>query len=150
LRYERTNISELARELGVTAPQLYKWRKESEEIGKGSFPGKGNLKLTPEQEKIHELEKRLKDAELECDILKKAIGIFFQERSMIYGFIKNNEQLFPIEKMCKVLLVSSGSYYRWKKQKITARFQRKIAIKEQITAIYFESKQYYGSSRISY
>jgi transposase len=76
LSYERTNVSELARELGITAPQLYKWRKEFEEFGEGSFPGKGNLKLTPEQEKIHELEKRLKDAELERDILKKAIGIF--------------------------------------------------------------------------
>ena len=76
LSYERTNVSELARELGVTAPQLYKCRKEFEEFGEGSFPGKGNLKLTPEQEKIHELEKRLKDAELERDILKKAIGIF--------------------------------------------------------------------------
>ena len=69
---------------------------------------------------------------------------------MIYSFIKNNEQLFPIEKMCKVLMVSSGSYYRWKKQRITARMQRKIAIKEQITLIYFESKQRYGSPRITF
>lgn len=30
LSYDRTNISELARELGITAPQLYKWRKEFE------------------------------------------------------------------------------------------------------------------------
>jgi transposase len=76
LSYERANISELARELGITAPQLYKWRKDFEEFGEGSFPGKGNLELTPEQEKIHELEKRRKDAKLERDILKKAIGIF--------------------------------------------------------------------------
>ena len=68
---------------------------------------------------------------------------------MIYSFIKSNEQLFPIEKMCKVLQVSNGSYYRWKKQTITARQQRKIAIKEQITLIYFESKQRYGSPRIT-
>ena len=68
---------------------------------------------------------------------------------MIYSFIKNNEKLFPIEKMCKVLKVSSGSYYRWKKQAITARQQLKIAIKEQITLIYFESKQRYGSPRIT-
>ena len=47
LSYERTNRLELARELGVTAPQLYKWRKEFEEFGEGSFPGKGNLKLSP-------------------------------------------------------------------------------------------------------
>ncbi len=45
-------------------------------ICRRKFLGKGNLKLTPEQEKIHELEKRLKDAELERDILKKATGIF--------------------------------------------------------------------------
>ncbi|MFV8268347.1 hypothetical protein ACNQGP_00235 [Flavobacterium sp. GT2N3] len=45
--------------------------------------------------------------------------------------------------------MSSGSYYRWKKQTITARQQRKIAIKEKITLIYFESKQRYGSPRIT-
>jgi transposase len=76
LSYNRHNISELARELGVTAPQLYKWRKEYEEFGQGSFPGNGNLKQTPVQERITELERKLKDAELERDILKKAIGIF--------------------------------------------------------------------------
>ena len=40
LTYERTNIKELAIELVITAPQLYKWRKEFEEFGEGSFPGK--------------------------------------------------------------------------------------------------------------
>lgn len=68
LSNERTNISELARELGIAVTLLYKWRKEYEQFGEGSFPGNGNLKLTPEQEKIHELEKKLKDAELERDI----------------------------------------------------------------------------------
>jgi transposase len=72
LSYERHNISELA----ITAPQLYKWRKEYEEFGQGSFPGNGKLKQTPEQERIAELERKLKDAELERDILKKVIGIF--------------------------------------------------------------------------
>jgi transposase len=76
LSYERHNISELARELGITAPQLYKWRKEYEEFGQGSFPGNGNIKQMPEQERIAELERKLKDAEIERDILKKAIGIF--------------------------------------------------------------------------
>ena len=78
LSFERINILELARELEITVPQLYKCRKEFKEFGEGSFLGKGNLKLTPEQEKIHELEKRLRDAELKRDILKKAIGIFFK------------------------------------------------------------------------
>jgi transposase len=53
---------------------LYKWRKRVE-FGQGSFPGNGKLKQTPEQERIADLERKLKDAELERDILKK-IGIF--------------------------------------------------------------------------
>jgi transposase len=36
LSYERTNISELARESGVTVPQLYKLRREFEEFGRYS------------------------------------------------------------------------------------------------------------------
>lgn len=76
LSKERKNLSELARELGIYPAQLYKWRKEEEEFGAGSFPGNGNLKQTPEQERISSLEKKLKDTELERDILKKAIGIF--------------------------------------------------------------------------
>ena len=77
LSNERANISELARELGIKVTLLYKWRKEYEKFGEGSFPGNGNLKLTPEQEKIRLLEKQLKDTELERDILKKAISIFY-------------------------------------------------------------------------
>jgi len=50
--------------------------------------------------------------------------------------------------MCKVLQVSNGCYYRSKKQTSTARQQRKIAIKEKITLIYFESKQRYGNPRV--
>ncbi len=38
---ERTNISELARELGIAVTLLYKWSKEYEEFGEGSFPGMG-------------------------------------------------------------------------------------------------------------
>ena len=72
----RKNISELAGELGISAAQLYKWRKEAEEFSTGSFPGNGNLKQTVEQERISLLEKKLKDSEQELEILKKGIGIF--------------------------------------------------------------------------
>jgi transposase InsO family protein len=68
---------------------------------------------------------------------------------MIYTFIKNNEKIFPIEKMCRVLQVGRRSYYDWKSQRISDRKQRVIAIKEKITSIYFESKQRYGSPRIA-
>ncbi len=41
------------------------------------FLEKKKLKLTPEQEKIHELGKRLKDAELESYYIKKHIFFVF-------------------------------------------------------------------------
>ncbi|WP_223255465.1 IS3 family transposase [Flavobacterium sp. LM4] len=149
LSYERDNISQLAKELGITAPLLYKWRQDYQEFGTGSFPGKGNLKLSPEQEKIHELEKKLKEAELERDNLKKGNKHLFQGRSMIYLFIKDHEKIYSIEKMCKVLAVSNSSYYKWKKQIVSERQKRVILIKEAITSIYFNTKQRYGSPRIT-
>jgi len=69
---------------------------------------------------------------------------------MKYRFIKNHEYLFPIEKMCKVLEVGSSSYYKWKSKPISNRALRKNEIKQQISAIYFASKQRYGSPRITF
>ena len=78
LSNERSNITELARELGIRVSMLYKWRKDYDKFGAGSFPGNGILKQTAEQKLISELEAKLKEAELERDILKKAVGIFYK------------------------------------------------------------------------
>ena len=68
---------------------------------------------------------------------------------MKYYFIKKNEKIFPIEKMCRVLEISTGSFYRWRRVNITIAQKRIIALKEQRKKIYFESKQRYGSPRIA-
>lgn len=68
---------------------------------------------------------------------------------MKYRFIKNHEYLFPIEKMCKVLQVGSSGYYKWKNKPVSKRTLRKNEIKQQITTIYFASKQRYGSPRVT-
>jgi transposase len=76
LSNERSNITELARELGIRVSMLYNWRKDYDKFGASSFPGNGIIKQTAEQKLISELEAKLKEAELERDILKKAVGIF--------------------------------------------------------------------------
>ena len=68
---------------------------------------------------------------------------------MIYTFIRNNEKIFPIEKMCKVLQVGQRSYYQWKSGAISDRKQRAELVKEKISSIYFDSKQRYGSPRMT-
>lgn len=50
---------------------LYRWRKEFREKGDSCFPGNGIQSLSEESKRIVDLEKRLNDAEIERDILKK-------------------------------------------------------------------------------
>jgi putative transposase len=67
-----------------------------------------------------------------------------------YKFIKNNESIFPIEKMGHALKLSSSGYYKWKSRPRSRKLLFKEKIKEQITSIYFSSKQRYGSPRIRF
>ena len=70
------SVQSVADSLGITAATIYRWQREAGEKGKLAFPGNGREALTPEQAKIKVLEKQLKDAQMERDILKKAVGIF--------------------------------------------------------------------------
>lgn len=76
LSYARGSVVEICRELDIPTSVLSRWRRESDAYGKNGFPGSGNPWLTHEQREIAKLKKRLRDAELERDILKKAIAIF--------------------------------------------------------------------------
>lgn len=51
--------------------------------------------------------------------------------------------------MCKILGIGSSGYFKRKKKAISYRMHRKNEIKQQITDIYFASKQRYGSPRIT-
>lgn len=69
-------VAEVAENLGISKHLLYRWRKTyrcNEEL---AFPGNGREALTLQQQKIKSLEKELKNAEMERDILKKAMAIF--------------------------------------------------------------------------
>ena len=79
LSYDRKNVSELARELGIPSNLIYRWRKESEEYGEGSFPGNGFQKMTPEEKELADLKEKMRNLELENEILKKAVHIFSRD-----------------------------------------------------------------------
>ncbi|MFD3003699.1 transposase [Pontibacter toksunensis] len=72
LSYARVSVKEVADELGIDPGRLSKWRQ------KGSSPVRTIQagELTAEQREIRRLQKELKEAQLERDILKKAISIF--------------------------------------------------------------------------
>ena len=76
LSKERNNVALAARELGIGAQLIHRWKKELEDYEHNSFPGHGKAKLTDEEREIASLKKELADKKLELEILKKAISIF--------------------------------------------------------------------------
>lgn len=76
LSKSREDYTELAKELDIRPELVYRWRREYLGNEKRSFPGNGNPKQTEQEAEIARLKKELRDAEMERDILKKAVSIF--------------------------------------------------------------------------
>lgn len=66
--------AEVARDLGISPNQLYKWKRQLSEDPQQAFPGKGHLK--PEEEELRRLRRELEDARQEIAFLKKTAGYF--------------------------------------------------------------------------
>jgi transposase len=62
--------AEVARSLGIDAGRLYLWKKQFSDSGDKAFVGKGHLG------EMAALRRKLRDVEMDRDILKKAVGIF--------------------------------------------------------------------------
>lgn len=71
-------VKEIAEDLGIRTEILHRWKREYLSSGDHSFPGQGKLG-DPEEASRRDLEKRLRDAEEERDILKKALAIFSKQ-----------------------------------------------------------------------
>lgn len=76
LSKSREDLTVLAKELEIRADLLYRWRREFGNKAEASFSGNGKVVLTDQQAEIARLKRQLRDAELERDILKKAVSIF--------------------------------------------------------------------------
>lgn len=70
------STKEVSDELGIRPELVRRWKREFNQYKEGSFSGHGNPNLTAEQKEIARLKKELHEAQLERDILKKAVSIF--------------------------------------------------------------------------
>jgi transposase len=73
---EGQSLSQVARDLDVRPDMLRRWKKQFEEGGERSFPGKGR----PQDEELARLRRDLRRVTEERDILKKAVAIFSEPR----------------------------------------------------------------------
>ena len=64
----------VARDLGVAASSLSGWVSTYKKHGSGAFPGKGFL--APQDDELRRLQRELRQAQMERDLLKKTIAFF--------------------------------------------------------------------------
>jgi transposase len=67
---------EVASDLGITMGLVSRWKREYQRTKGNSFSGNGNPNLTAQEKEMADLKKALREAEMERDILKKAVSIF--------------------------------------------------------------------------
>jgi transposase len=71
------SVAEIAKDLGIRENNLWRWKKELREAGERSFPGQGNRQPSSDlEEEVRRLKEELLLAQMERDILKKAVAIF--------------------------------------------------------------------------
>ncbi|GAB3989424.1 hypothetical protein GCM10028807_14300 [Spirosoma daeguense] len=73
LSYAKGSIRQAAEELGIDSGRISKWRQRD---NKAAPSAKSNTDLTDEQKQIRQLQKQLKETQLESDILKRRSASF--------------------------------------------------------------------------
>jgi len=68
------SVAEVARDLGIEANVLYRWKRELIREQSEAFPGKG--RLGPQEEELRRLRRELEQAKEDREILKKALAFF--------------------------------------------------------------------------
>lgn len=76
---------DISRDLDIPSEMVRRWSREFSALGDSSFSGNGKPNLSAEQQEINDLKKALKDAQMERDILKKAVGIFSKSDNKYSG-----------------------------------------------------------------
>jgi len=77
VKEEGRQVTEVARDLGINANLIHRWRQKLERDGSEAFPGKGHLKEADEE--FRRLRRENADLKEERDILKKVVAIFSRD-----------------------------------------------------------------------
>jgi len=65
-----------------------------------------------------------------------------------YAYIQEQSQLHAVDRLCRILDVSSSGYYGWMKDPVSNRKRRDEALKVKVRVSHEESHGIYGSPRI--
>jgi len=159
------DIKSISEEYGYTRSSIYQWRRKYLSGGATALMSKkkhlprGKLKVAEQHitvEEVSDMESRIKDLELENDILKQTIEILKKDQGIDILKLKNREKTMIIDALrnkyslsllLKKLDISKSSYcYQHKIQKLPYKYEE---IKNVIIELFNENKGRYGYRRIN-
>jgi len=65
-----------------------------------------------------------------------------------YAYIKGQSQWHAVDRLCRILAVSTSGYYDWYKRPVSNRKRRDEELKAKVKLAHIESHEIYGSPRI--
>ena len=140
------SVAEAARSLGITEKLLRRWKQALASKGADAFPGHGNLPAAEDETPPPPGgEQAAADGEGHP---KKSYGVLRQGVAVIFAFIDQHKDAWPVRVMADVLEVSPSGYYAWKGRPASERQRRRDRLLVEITAVHEEVKDRYGSPRI--
>ncbi|MDF5987439.1 IS3 family transposase [Pseudomonas aeruginosa] len=133
------------RSLGVVDSALRRWVKQLEAERQGVTPK--SKALTPEQQKIQELEARINRLEREKAILKKGYRSLDVGRTRSYALIDQLSEQESVEVVCSAFDVARSCYYvhRLRRRRVDAR---RVALRSQVNQLFSQSRGSAGSRSI--
>ncbi len=73
---DNQSVNEVAERFGVSPNIIYTWRRQFVQYADNAFPGHGKMLGTDQEKELASLKKKVRELEIEKEILKKAMGIF--------------------------------------------------------------------------
>ncbi|WP_153575019.1 IS3 family transposase, partial [Pseudomonas aeruginosa] len=133
------------RSLGVVDSALRRWVKQLEAERQGVTPK--SKALTPEQQKIQELEARINRLEREKGVIKKGYRSLDVGRTRSYALIDQLSEQESVEVVCSAFDVARSCYYvhRLRRRRVDAR---RVALRSQVNQLFSQSRGSAGSRSI--
>ncbi|WP_225045462.1 IS3 family transposase, partial [Pseudomonas aeruginosa] len=133
------------RSLGVVDSALRRWVKQLEAERQGVTPK--SKALTPEQQKIQELEARINRLEREKAIFKKGYRSLDVGRTRSYALIDQLSEQESVEVVCSAFDVARSCYYvhRLRRRRVDAC---RVALRSQVNQLFSQSRGSAGSRSI--
>ncbi|HCF3660137.1 TPA: IS3 family transposase [Pseudomonas aeruginosa] len=130
------------RSLGVVDSALRRWVKQLEAERQGVTPK--SKALTPEQQKIQELEARINRLEREKAFIKKGYRSLDVGRTRSYALIDQLSEQESVEVVCSAFDVARSCYYvhRLRRRRVDAR---RVALRSQVNQLFSQSRGSAGS-----